>query len=125
NNHNHSLVSNKYKNNITINNKLIKVVFDSNLFYSMMGIDYVKKFNINLKEESSGRTKIHKDIKIKNIIFSEEFFITDLEDIRLGSDFLEKTKAKVDYNTKKIKLYYNHEYMSIYYNIYYDVSKYS
>ena len=61
----------------------------------MMGMDYVKKFNINLKEESSRSSKIYKDIMIKNIIFSEEFFITDLEDfIHLGSDFLEKTKAK-------------------------------
>ena len=86
-------------------------------------MDYVKKFNINLKKESSGRTKIYKDIKIKNIIFSEEFLITDLRYICLDSDFLEKTKAKVDYDTKKIKLYYNDEYITIDFDIYYDRSK--
>ena len=57
------------------------------------------------------------------MIFSEEFFITDLEDIYLGSDFLEMTKAKVDYDTKKIKLYYNDEYIAIDFDIYYDGSK--
>ena len=42
NNHNHSVVCNKYKNDITINDIPITVAFDSNLFYSTIGIFHVK-----------------------------------------------------------------------------------
>ena len=109
----------------------IKVVFDTGAHHSAMSMRLMKKLGIELekKEEnfssvaSGNQIKtfdyIHKEVEIKNIKIPITFVIIEssIKEVLLGNDFLEMTKARIDYKTRKIEMHYNNKYFNIDFNI--------
>ena len=109
----------------------IKVIFDTGATLSAMSMRLMKKLGIELEKEDENFTNgasgnqikkfsyIRKEVEIKNIKIPITFVIIEssLEEVLLGNNFLEMTKARIDYKTRKIEMRYNNKYFNIDFNI--------
>ena len=122
---------NQANRDIKVNNMKIRVIFDSGAALSVMSMRLMKKLSIELEKKEENFTNnvsgdqiktlgyIRKEVEIKNIKIPITFVIIEssLEEVLLGNDFLEMTKARIDYKTRKIEMHYNNKYFNIDFNI--------
>ena len=122
---------NRANRDIKVNNMKIKVIFDTSAAISAMSIRLMKKLSIELEKKEENFTNsasgnqikkfgyIRKEVEIKNIKIPITFMIIEssLEEVLLSNDFLEMTKARIDYKTRKIEMRYNNKYFNIDFNI--------